>query len=214
MQEDFGVSIAGNIYGVVLNDCDERTRLEQAFQQKPYDRPPVAPVVIMKPLCALAGPLPCDVGQDHVASATVALLIARDTAGCTATNAMRHVGAMALAIDFSLPRQDYYRPAIAQAVREGSLALGAWCNPVLPTAIETVVDGQQVHVWGLDRLVRDPATLIADMSAFMTLRAGDVLMIGLAGDAPVVRAGQNVAATAAGLGKVTACLPVKTGEIA
>lgn len=207
------MTIAGNIYGVVLNDRDERIRLEQAFRQKPYDLPPAAPVVTMKPLCALAAPLPCDAGQDHVAAATVALLIARDTTGCTAADAMRHVGAMALAIDFSLPRKDYYRPAIAQAIREGSLALGAWCDPVLPAAIETTVDGKQAHVWELDRLVRDPATLIADLSAFMTLRAGDVLMIGLAGDAPVIRARQHVVAAAVGLDTVAACLPIKTGNI-
>jgi 5-oxopent-3-ene-1,2,5-tricarboxylate decarboxylase/2-hydroxyhepta-2,4-diene-1,7-dioate isomerase len=41
--------------------------------------------------------------------------------------------------------------------------------------------------------VRDVATLIADVSAFMTLNPGDLLMLGVAHGAPRVRAGQACA---------------------
>jgi 5-oxopent-3-ene-1,2,5-tricarboxylate decarboxylase / 2-hydroxyhepta-2,4-diene-1,7-dioate isomerase len=69
----------------------------------------------------------------------------------------------------------------------------------LPETIETWIDGQHAHSWHLDRLVRGPAQLISDLAEFMTLRAGDVLLIGLPDDGPLVHAGQSLRVSADGL---------------
>lgn len=196
---------SGHIYGIILNDAEELTRLAPDLNAEPYLAPPVAPVVYMKPATTLAmGTVRLKPGKEAVAAATLALLMAQDTTGVGAAHAMDHVGASALAIDISYPQANYYRPAVAQRNADGFLVLGDWNWPTVPDRITTVLDGQAAHSWPLDRLHRPIPQLIADISAFLTLRAGDVLLVGLPGDAPKVRAGMELRAEASGLAAATA----------
>lgn len=193
-------SPAGNIYGVALNDRAERTALAEAFGEKPYAAPPQAPVVYMKPrICLNAGTVALAPGEELVAAPTLAVLIARAASRIAATQAMAHIGAACLALDMFRPQASYYRPAVAQKNGEGFLPLGELIHAPLPREIRTVIDGREAHRWTLDRLVRPVTSLIADLSAFMTLQAGDLLLIGLPGDAPSVRAGQAIRVEADGL---------------
>lgn len=198
------MTFPGTLYGVVLNDAAERTSLAAQFGEAPYNAPPAAPVVYIKPRGALAsGAVGLAPGEQVVASSTLALLFARDAARVAPADALGCVGAIALALDITAPQANYYRPAVGQAIRDGFIALGAWQPVTEVREIAAAIDGTPAHAWSLDRLVRDPATLIADLSAFMTLRAGDVLLIGLPGDAPTVGAGQSVTVTASGLPALT-----------
>jgi len=182
------VTPAGNIYGIVLNDAAERERLMPHLGEKPYLKPPVAPVVYMKPLSSLArGPvvIPADTGL--TAAATLALLIARDTGGVDEAGVAACLGGMALALDLSVPADSYYRPAVAQKNGDGRLALGRFVAPAdLPTSISLLVQGAPLHNWSLVRLVRPVSRLVSDLGAFLTLKAGDVLLVGLPGEAPVI----------------------------
>lgn len=193
-------SPAGNIYGVALNDRAEREMLAEAFGEKPYAAPPQAPVVYMKPrVCLNAGTVALAPGEELVAAPTLAVLLGRAATRIAAAEALAHVGAVCLAIDLFRPQASYYRPAVAQKNGEGFLPLGGFVHVALPCEIRTVVDGREAHRWTLDRLVRPVATLISDLSAFMTLQAGDLLLVGLPGDAPSVRAGQAIRVEADGL---------------
>ena len=40
--------IVGTVYGVALNDGDQRAALEPAFAEPPYQRAPTAPVIYIK----------------------------------------------------------------------------------------------------------------------------------------------------------------------
>lgn len=178
------VSCSGNIFGVALNDRHERLALADAFCEPPFLNPPWGPIVYMKPASALGkGLLELGSGERVVAACTLALLFARDAAKCRESEAWDTVGAVALAVDFSLPQADYYRPAIPQMNRDGFLTLGQWQVPTMVEAIALTANEVQ-HEWQLDRLDRNPARLISDLSEFMTLRAGDILLVGLPGDAP------------------------------
>ena len=191
--------IAGNIYGVVLNDLDERARLGATLEDKPYNAAPKAPVVFQKPLSSIArGPLRLPVGG-LVAATTVALLIARDAAAVSPGDVAPCVGAAALAIDLYTPNPSYYRPTVANRNSDGRLVLGDFAAPVVPDRITLSLDGQTLHEWSTGRLVRGVAELISDLSQYMTLLAGDVLLIGLPGDAPVIKAGGRIAVYADGL---------------
>lgn len=194
------MTVSGNIYGVVLNDALEHKRLAPQFSEKPYAAAPVAPVVYMKPLSSIVtGAVGVPAATGLVASTTVAVLIARDTAKLTEHDVAACLGGMAVALDLSLPAPSYYRPAVAQRNGDNRLALGCFAAPTLPKRIGLRVDGELVHEWSLDRLVRKLEPLIVELSAFMTLRAGDVLMIGLPGDAPLVSPGQILRVEADGL---------------
>jgi len=194
------MTVSGHIYGVVLNDRAELGRLAPQFGSKPYAASPRAPVVYMKPRSTIGrGIVRARPGEKLRAASTLALLFARDAVRCTAETALDCVGAACLALDFSEPQASYYRPAIAQANRDGFLTLGDWMPPVLPKVIETHIDNILGHSWSLDQLAREPAQLIAELSAFMTLRAGDALLVGLPGDAPHVRGGQLLSVSAPGL---------------
>lgn len=193
------MTLAGNIYGVVLNDEPERAALASQFEEKPYAAPPRAPVVYMKPLSSVAtGPVAVPPGG-LTAAATLALLVARDTGRVAAADVFSHLGGAALVLDLSLPASSYYRPAVAQKNADGRIALGSFAAPAVPKVIRLLAEGRVIHEWSLDRLHRQPDTLVADLGAFLTLKAGDVLMIGLPGDAPLVHAGQTLRVEADGL---------------
>jgi 5-oxopent-3-ene-1,2,5-tricarboxylate decarboxylase/2-hydroxyhepta-2,4-diene-1,7-dioate isomerase len=198
------------IYGVVLNDRDERQALAQSFHESPHDRPPIAPVVYIKPrLCATTGgasvPVP-RAADELVVAATIGLLFGRDATCVAANDAMKFVDAACLALEVSLPSPSYYRPAVAERCRDGFLPLGEFSSPRIPDAITTQIDGSDVHRWSLDRLVRSAGVLISDLSQFMTLCAGDVLLLGVAGDAPRARAGNSVRVVAHGLPSIETSL--------
>lgn len=195
------MTVSGTIYGVLLNDAQEREALSPHFNEKPYEAPPLAPVVYIKPQpCISQGIVRVPPGVDLVEAApTIALLFARDAADVAAEHAMACVGAMCLALDVSIPQASYYRPAIAERCRDGFLPIGPFAWAGLPASIETSIDGTIAHRWSLDRLVRPVPDLVADLSRFMTLRAGDVLLVGLPGDAPRVGPGRRIRVEADGL---------------
>lgn len=194
------MSIAGNIYGVVLNDRDERAQLAGEFEEKPYAASPRAPVVYMKPLSSLVrGPIPLPAEGGLVASTTLAVLFARDAARLAPQDVSPCIGAMAVALDLALPAASYYRPAVAQKNGDGRLAIGGFAAPCRPSAIRLLANESSLHEWSLDRAVRPLETLVADLSAFMTLKAGDVLLIGLPGDAPMIHAAGSLRVEAGGL---------------
>lgn len=195
------MTISGTIYGVILNDADERTALAASFGAAPYGKMPVAPVVYIKPgQCVSQGVVRVPADVDAVEAApTLALLFGRDATDVAADEAMAFVGATCLALDVCVPHASHYRPAVAQRCRDGFLPLGRFVSTGLPAAIATWIDGTPAHRWSLDRLVRPVPSLVADLSRFMTLRAGDMLLIGLPGDAPRVGPGRTVRVEADGL---------------
>lgn len=194
------MTIAGNIYGVVLNDQAELNARAAAFQEKPYGAPPRAPVVYMKPLASVAtGPIAIPTTTGLCAASTLAILIARDTGGVDAENIGSCIGGLALALDFSVPTDSYYRPAIEQKNGLGRLALGTFVHKPVPKDICLRADGHIIHTWPLSRLARPVAQLIVDLGSFLTLKAGDVLLTGLAGDAPIITAAHQLHVEAEGL---------------
>ena len=200
------MTISGTIYGVVLNDAEQRASLAASFTVEPYAAAPMAPVVYVKPgPCVSQGmvSIPPNIDELEVAP-TLALLFSRDAAHVAAGDAMRSVGAICLALDVSVPQASFYRPAVAQRCRDGFLPMGPFTSAGLPAAIATSIDGQAAHLWALDRLVRPVPELVAELSRFMTLRAGDVLLVGLPGNAPKVGPGRTVRVEAEGLPSLAA----------
>lgn len=196
--------IAGNIYGVVLNDSQELDWLAATLVQKPYLTPPSAAVVYQKPLTSIArGPVAVP-PKGLVAAATVALLFSRDAALLKREDVTACIGASALAVDLYTPNSSYYRPTIANRNADGRLILGDFVRHELPDTISIISDGTKIHEWRLSRLVRGAHQLVADLSQYLGFKAGDVLMVGLPGDAPLIHAGSELRIEGAPLPSINA----------
>jgi 5-oxopent-3-ene-1,2,5-tricarboxylate decarboxylase/2-hydroxyhepta-2,4-diene-1,7-dioate isomerase len=68
--------------------------------------------------------------------------------------------------------------------------------------VQVTVDGVLVQDTTTGDRVRSVAQLLVDVTDFMTLQPGDVLMLGVAAGAPRVKAGQTVGIEIEGVGQL------------
>ena len=186
-----------NVYGTLLNSREEFERWRPRMGEAPYKAPPKAPVLYVKPAntwsrdgARIGVPAPVEIG------ATVGLVM----------KAPGQVGGQVLMNDFSLPHESYFRPPVKFRCLDGFLGIGevaeAMGDPA-NRAIEVRINGELRQTVRFDALVRDAQRLLADVGEFMTLGAGDVLMLGLAADRPLARAGDVVELRCDGLGTLS-----------
>jgi 5-oxopent-3-ene-1,2,5-tricarboxylate decarboxylase/2-hydroxyhepta-2,4-diene-1,7-dioate isomerase len=69
--------------------------------------------------------------------------------------------------------------------------------------VRLLVDGQPAWTGSTAGRVRGVAQLLADVSDFMTLQPGDVLLLGIDADAPTARIGQTLTVEIDGIGGLT-----------
>jgi 5-oxopent-3-ene-1,2,5-tricarboxylate decarboxylase/2-hydroxyhepta-2,4-diene-1,7-dioate isomerase len=198
----------GTVYGVLLNDPDTLERLKPSFDAPPYKAAPKAPILYIKPRNTFAGDgaavaVPANPGVVRI-DATVGAVIGRAATQVRAEDAMKHVAGYVVVSDVTLPHDDYYRPAIAQRCRDGFCPIGPVQSPVAfdlsRSEVVVSINDAAVHRRPLSRVVRDLSRLIADVTEFMTLSEGDVLLIGPPEDAPLARPGDAVHIDVEGLG--------------
>ena len=207
----------GTAYGVALNDGRQAAALASAFIEAPYKAPPKEAVLYVKPRpCLSFGGadtlLPPDLPKVRVA-ATVAVLFGRDLSHAKPGEGRAAIAGACLALDVSEATDSFYRPAIRQQCRDGFLPLGHFAS--LPSAfghIVTDINGVEAHRWSLDDVVRPLETLAAEISSYMTLQAGDLLLLGLAGDAPLAKPGQTVTVHSAGLPDLCTTFVKESGQ--
>ena len=213
-----GLGLSGTVYGVLANDPALVASLGDAVHQPPYKAPPQAPVLYVKPRNTLAPvgshtELPAGEAAFEL-GAHLGLVIGRTACRVPASQALSCLAAYLPVADLSLPHGSYYRPSLRFKARDDSCVLGADLTPVSAVAdpdalaVRVSVDGQTVQSASTSGRVRGVAQLLADVTAFMTLRPGDVLLLGASHGAPPVRAGQSYRIEIAGLpaleGAVTA----------
>lgn len=198
------VAPTATVYGVVLNDTASMRALGD-LDGAPYKGAPSAPVLYIKPAGTRVGSgatvrLPQGATEVEV-GATIGLVMGRAAARLAPRDALEFVSGIVLAADLSLPHASYYRPAIREKCFDGALPIG----DVLPLCdlsrldLGVEIDGTFIEGWSMSTLLRDPARLLADVTGFMTLRAGDVLLVGVRYDAPRARIGSRVRVAAHGL---------------
>lgn len=201
------VAPTATVYGVVLNDSASARALGD-IDAAPYKGAPRAPVLYIKPVGTRVGDgatvrLPQDATEVEV-GATIGLVLGRAAARLAPGDALDFVSGVVLAADLSLPHASYYRPAIREKCFDGALPVGDVLPPCDLSRLELgiEIDGKPVDGWSLSTLLRDPARLLADVTGFMTLYAGDVLLVGVRYDAPRARIGSQVRVWAPGLGSL------------
>jgi 5-oxopent-3-ene-1,2,5-tricarboxylate decarboxylase/2-hydroxyhepta-2,4-diene-1,7-dioate isomerase len=161
----------------------------------------MAPVLYVKPGNTLAASgdavlVPRDAPELEV-GACLGVVIGRAACNLTVADALQYVAGYLIVNDVSVPHPDYYRPSIRYKARDGFCPLGQATarehvgNPNALT-MRTYVDEVLVQASSTAELIRSVESLVADVTEFMTLAAGDVLAVGVAAPAPRVRGGQAV----------------------
>lgn len=206
--------LSGVVLGCLMNHRPALEALGTAVDAPPYKAAPKAPVLYVKPRNTLAGDGATVVVPRGMPAlelgASLGLVIGRTACRIRPGVALDHVAGAVLMADISVPHASFYRPSVRLKARDG------FC-PIGPAAVAIAdlpggPDGQRLGVW-LDgacvhqattgERVRAAAQLVADVSAFMTLSPGDVLMLGVAHGAPLVQAGQQAVIDSPALGRLS-----------
>lgn len=192
----------GTVYGTLLNFRREHALWAPRMHEAPYKAPPNAPVLYIKTANTFtrsgqAIALPKGVSEVEVAAS---LGLVAGEGGC--------VAGAALFNDVAIPHESYYRPPVKFRCVDGFLGVGDAVRPVMDLGdlaalvLDLRVNGVMRQRTALSDLVRDAATLWAEVNAFQSMRSGDVLMVGTDclddGGRPRVKAGDAVEITATG----------------
>ena len=193
----------GTVYGVALNVKGAVEALGDAVHAPPYKAPPQAPVLYIKPpntYLASGGMVALPQGVEALeVQPTLGLVIGRTATRVAEEGAWAHVAAMVLAAEVCLPHTSLYRPAIRQRCRDGFLPLGSPQPPTLAAVeVRLKLDGVLKASLSTADLVRPIPRLLAELTDFMTLFAGDVLLVGLPVGQDLVEAGTEVSVEADG----------------
>lgn len=205
--------LGGTVVSTLLNDPRQLQALGSAVQQAPYKAAPVHPVLAVKPRNTLVGDgalvtVPADAEGLEVA-ASLGIVIGRTACRVPADCALAMVAGYTIAIDIAVPVQGHYRPALRWRARDGFCPVGPRVTPSSAVAdpdaltVRTWVDGALVQAASTGGRTRGVARLVADVSDFMTLHPGDLLLLGGAYPAPRAAAGQSVATEIEGLGRLS-----------
>ena len=169
---------AGTLFGVALNYQGLlRSRLEE-FQQPPYQKPPVKPVLFIKTSNTRNGhdqPVVFPAGVERLQPGpALGVVIGKDASRVSEADAMNHVAGYLIVNEFSLPEDSYYRPAVKAKCRDGFCPIGPELVPASQIAnpnalgIRLLVNGELRQQNSTANWVRNIPQLIAELSEFMT----------------------------------------------
>ncbi len=167
----------GTVYGTLLNFKSELAAMQPQMNQPPYNAPPQAPVLYIKPAntwrangASIA--VPARVPEVEI-GATIAMVVWSNGSN----QQVRYV----LMNDLSIPHNSFFRPPVKFKCLDGFLGMGSSTietDKPQDFKLEVRVNGNLVQSLDFSQLVRPASQLFADVSEFMTLREGDVLMLG------------------------------------
>lgn len=188
---------AGTVYGTLLNFRAEWEALRAQMDQPPYKAPPRAPVLYVKPantwsVNGAAIPVPARVPLVEV-GATIAMVMG--VGGQVAGHVLMN--------DLSVPHASFFRPPVKFKCLDGFLGIGDAVVPGGDPArftLEVRINGEPKQSLNFADLVRPAAQLLADVGEFMTLHAGDVLLLGCDHGRPLARVGDVIEISAPGFG--------------
>jgi 5-oxopent-3-ene-1,2,5-tricarboxylate decarboxylase/2-hydroxyhepta-2,4-diene-1,7-dioate isomerase len=193
----------GTVYGTLMNFRGELDALGDRMKEAPYKAPPQAPVLYVKPANTWTengGSIVIPAGGQEVAiGATVAMVMksAREVAGYVLMN------------DVTLPHDTFFRPPVKFNCLDGFLGIGDRIrarNEAGDPAVfklEVRINGDLKQTVRFSQMVRSADKLLADVSEFMTLAEGDMLMLGCDVGRPLARAGDRVEIKMPALGTLT-----------
>jgi 5-oxopent-3-ene-1,2,5-tricarboxylate decarboxylase/2-hydroxyhepta-2,4-diene-1,7-dioate isomerase len=213
-------AVHGTMLGVALNYKGLLAAHQAAFEQAPYQKLPVKPVLFIKtpntrnhhngtvthPMDARLQPGPA-----------IGVVIGKRASRVSENDAMGYVAGYTIVNEFSLPEDSYYRPALKAKCRDGYCAIGPVLTPVEQVnnaealTLQLLVNGTVQQENTSANWVRNVARLIAEISEFMTLNEGDLLITGTPEGRVDVQVGDKVEVVITGLGTLTNMIVAEQG---
>jgi 5-oxopent-3-ene-1,2,5-tricarboxylate decarboxylase/2-hydroxyhepta-2,4-diene-1,7-dioate isomerase len=204
--------LSGVVYGTLVNHHTAWVSLGDSVAQPPYNGAPRAPVLYMKPRntitgCGEAVQVPRGTAELEI-GACLGLVVGRAACRLQEETALEYLAGYVIVNDISIPHQPYYRPSIRCKARDGFCPIGPKVVPRASVAdpddlgIRVLIDGELKQQARTSQLLRPVRRLLADVTEFMTLSPGDILAVGAAAPAPLVRPGQRACIEIEGLGRL------------
>ncbi|MNV19794.1 Homoprotocatechuate catabolism bifunctional isomerase/decarboxylase [compost metagenome] len=201
----------GTLFGVALNYQGLLKQRLAEFEQAPYQKPPVKPVLFIKTPNTRNGHDRAVVhpqGERLQPGPALGVVIGKSASRVSVEQALEHVAGYTIVNEFSLPEDSYYRPAVKAKCRDGFCAIGPELVPTAEfadphsLAITLYVNGEIRQQNNTANFVRNIPQLIAEISEFMTLHEGDVLITGTPEGRVDVQPGDTVEVEIGGLGRL------------
>lgn len=208
----FDNPITGTVYGTLLNFKGELERLGDDVNNEPYFSPPIAPVLYIKPVNTFncyGGSIPMPVGISKLEmGAALGIVIGKKAVAVDESTALSYVAGYTIVNDVRIPHDSLYRPAIHFQARDGFCPIGPWIidrhgvdNPD-NISIRVFINNKLQQENSTSNLVRSVSRLLADVTEFMTLNPGDLLLVGVPEDAPQAKVGDKIRIVIDGIGSL------------
>lgn len=205
--------LSGNVYCALLNDPSQITALGDAVDAAPYKAPPQGPVLAVRPRNTLIGnndkvTVPAQYAALQTGG-TLAIVIGRTASGVSAAQAFASISGYTIANDISAPLESHYRPAVRLKACDGFCPVSQLVVPASAVkdpdnlTVKVLVNGVEQQRSSTAGRTRPVAQLVADISDFITLQPGDVILLGPTADQPTVRAGDSVCICINQVGELT-----------
>lgn len=206
------IPITGTVFGTLLNYKGALERLGDAVNDKPYSAPPIAPVLYIKPANTFnryGAEIPMPAGLSRLEmGAALGVVIGKQAVAVDEENALAYVAGYTIINDVSVPHDSVYRPAVRHKARDGFCPIGPW---IIDRQEVDTPDDLTIRVFINDKLqqenstsnlIRSVSRLLADVTEFMTLNPGDVLLVGVPEEAPQAKIGDKVRIEIEGIGSL------------
>jgi 5-oxopent-3-ene-1,2,5-tricarboxylate decarboxylase/2-hydroxyhepta-2,4-diene-1,7-dioate isomerase len=193
----------GTVYGTLMNFRGEHEALAGRMNEAPYQAPPQAPVLYMKPANTWTENGRSIVLPAHVTEVEVGASVAM------VMKSAREVEGYVLVNDLSVPHENFFRPPVKTKCVDGFLGIGDRIrarNEAGDPAVfklEVRINGELKQTVRFSQLVRSADKLIEDVAEFMTLGEGDMLMLGCDVDRPRARVGDRIDISMPALGTLS-----------
>ena len=202
----------GTLFGVALNYQGLVDQHLAQFHEAPYKQPPVKPVLFIKTPNTRNGhdqAVIYPAGIQHLQPGpALGVVIGKDASRVSEAQALDYVAGYTIVNEFSLPEDSYYRPAVKAKCRDGFCAIGPELIPrdqvknPHALSLKLLVNGELRQENSTANFVRSLPQLIAEITEFMTLHAGDVLITGTPEGRVNVLPGDQVEVQISGLGSL------------
>ncbi|CAM3069089.1 fumarylacetoacetate hydrolase family protein [Filibacter tadaridae] len=204
--------INGTVFGTLLNYKGELELLGGAVHEKPYQSPPIAPVLYIKPANTFnhfGAEILMPTGMDKLKiGAALGLVIGKRASEIDEATAMDYIAGYTIVNDVSVPHESIFRPAVQHNARDGFCSMGPWIIDYHEVedpddlTIRVFINEKLQQENSTSNLIRPISRLLADVTEFMTLSPGDVLLVGVPEHAPLAYVEDTIRIEIEGIGSL------------